>query len=110
MFFLYLVKHLDKHEKEGTSQLKLYTDLYLLLMSNPDQILNERLFQNALIVNLEVALAEKLYFLEIFWGITLPEWIRSYTGKIEQDIMNNKFIRFLRNPDENQPEGTQETV
>lgn len=103
LFFLYLVKHLDRHEKEGTSQLKLYVDLYLLLMAYTDQILNERLFQNALKVNLVTALGEKLYILGTFWGMFFPEWVKSFSGKTNTETAEEKFIWFLRHPNENQP-------
>lgn len=47
IFFLYLVKHLDEHEKEGTSQIRLYTDLAELLSHHSGIIINRQLINKA---------------------------------------------------------------
>ncbi len=72
LFFLYLIKHLDEHEKEGTSQLRLYTDLAVMLSCYRGKIINDQLIEKAHQANLEAALFEKLQILEIFWGIKFP--------------------------------------
>jgi hypothetical protein len=97
--FLYLVKHLDKHEKEGDSQLRLYTDLVVLLAENYDQIINEKLFNDANRADIETALYEKFRLLEIFWGISFPVRVKSFSSKIDTELITEKFIGFLRNPE-----------
>ncbi len=101
LFFLYLVKHLDNHEKEGSSQLRLYADLAVMLEMYADQIVNQELFNDAGKANIESALKEKLKILEIFWGVSYPEWVLSYLQEIETAPVTEKFIRFLRHPDDN---------
>jgi hypothetical protein len=103
LFFLYLVKHLDKHEKEGISQLKLYTDLFLLLQKYGDQILNKNLIKIAAEADIMNALAEKLYIMEVFWGMNFPEDIKELTGKTDMNKVTEKFIWFLRHPMDNEP-------
>lgn len=98
LFFLYLVKHLDKHEKTSNFQVKFYTDLFILLKVYHDQIINKMLFDYARKANLENALSEKLRLLESVWGIILPDWLHSYLEKVDSEMISEKFIRFLRNP------------
>jgi len=103
LHFLYLVKHLDKHEKEGTSQLRLYADLVVLLQNYFDRIVCRELFEYASEAGLEGAIAEKFIILEEYLGISFQEWITSFTGKTNSDAIKEKFIRFLRHPADNQP-------
>lgn len=99
LFFLYLVKHLDNHENEGSSQLRLYADLVVLLDMYPDKIINQNLFTDAGKANIESALKEKLKILEIFWGISYPEWVNDLILEINSELIKVKFISFLRSPD-----------
>ncbi len=101
LHFLYLVKHLDNHENEGSSQLRLYTDLVVLLDKYSDQIIIQNLFTYAVIANIESALKEKLIILEIFWGVSYPEWVLSFLREIKTGPIIEKFIRFLRDHDDN---------
>jgi hypothetical protein len=101
LHFLYLVKHLDNHENEGSSQLRLYTDLVVMLDMYPDQIINQNLFIDAGKANIESALKEKLKILEIYWGISYPEWVNDLISEINSELIKVKFIGFLRSPDNN---------
>jgi hypothetical protein len=47
IFFLYLVKHLWQHEMNNESQLRLYTDLVVLIEKHYDEILNYNLLKYA---------------------------------------------------------------
>jgi hypothetical protein len=101
MHFLYLVKHLDNHENEGSSQLRLYADLVVLLDLHYDKIINEKLFNDAVKSDMENALKEKLKLLEIFGAISFPEWVNDLISEINSETIKEKFIRFLRNPFDN---------
>ena len=91
IFFLYLVKHLNRHEKTKDLQLKSFTDLVELLRQYPDQILNKQLFNLAREADLVTALVEKLRLLEIFWDISFPEWVRELLGKTDSDFITGKI-------------------
>lgn len=104
LFFLYLVKHLDNHENEGSSQLRLYADLAVMIDMYADQIINPELFYDAGKANIESALKEKLKILEIFWGVSYPDWVLSYLREVKSKPVTEKFIRFLRYPDDINPE------
>ena len=104
LFFLYLVKHLEKHEKSGYFQLRLYTDLVILLSVHSDQILNESLFEYALQANLEIVLAEKLNLIQLYWSISLPEPVKSFTEKLNPPPGSVKFKESLRCPNNEQQE------
>lgn len=110
LFFLYLVRHLVKHEKTGFSQLRLYTDLAVLLSVNSDQILNEKLFEYAKRVNLENGLAEKLFLLNFFWGISVPKHIETFFEGFEVEKVKEEFISSLRHPQNDQQDEEQESL
>lgn len=98
MHFLYLVKHLDHHEKTKELQLKSFVDLLLLLNNCQYQILNRHLFYLAEKAGLTVALTEKLVLFEIIWDFSFPEWIKEYTMTVNRRVVYDKFIYFIRNP------------
>ena len=110
LFFLYLVKHLEKHEKSGYFQLRLYTDLVILLSVHSDQIFNESLFEYALQANLEIVLAEKLKLLQLYWSISLPEPVKSFTEKLNPPPGSVKFKESLRCPNNEQQEEKMESL
>jgi hypothetical protein len=110
LFFLYLLKHLDKHEKSGYFQLRLYTDLAVLLSVHSEQIFNESLFEYALQANLETVLAEKLKLLQLYWGISLPEPAKSFTEKLNPHPGSVKFTESLRCPNNDQQEEKKESL
>lgn len=93
--FLYLVKHLRKHEAEGSSQLRLYTDLALLLYSNTE-INIEKLYESARLAGIEKILLETLEILKDFWNLTIPGFS---SETIQPDY--HKFISFIKTPEGN---------
>jgi hypothetical protein len=96
--FLYLVKHLRKHESVGTSQLRLYTDLAVLLSQQREEILRKDLFDYAMEAGLEEELSEKLFLLKDFWGINLTPVDLKVPDPVEKETVIEKFIHFLRHP------------
>ena len=98
LFFLYLVKHLEKHERSGFSQLRLYTDLAVLLLLYADQIINEKLFEYAVQANLEKILAEKLAILQLYWNISITRQSKSVVEGLKTPETDVKFLNFLRHP------------
>ena len=104
LLFLYLISHLDKHEKEGSTQLRLYLDLILLLEKHYDLIISGKLFEYALETGLEIAVAQKLAILGKYWGISFPDWTSKYLEKADQKEIKEKFEWFLRHPDAEEPD------
>lgn len=103
MHFLYLVKHLDLHERNGNSQLRLYADLAILISAYPDSILIPELFELADQAGISRALSEKLYILEIFWKIEIPPDPGSGIADIDHEKVVSRFLGFLRDPSEGVP-------
>jgi hypothetical protein len=101
LLFLYLVKHLDKHEKKGSSQLRLYTDLVLLHSLFSDKILNEKLLEYVLTTNLEEAVSEKITLLEKCWRLAVPEYFNPLLIKSDREASQAKFAGYLNHPNKN---------
>jgi hypothetical protein len=110
LFFLYLIKHLDAHEKFEGAQLRLYFDLFILLSANSDSIINDDLFKYARKANLESIVIAKLNILNIYWKspISIPGILFSENTNLE--LILQKFIAFLKHPWENQVEEKQENL
>lgn len=103
IFFLYLVKHLYLHEINNESQLRLYTDLVVLLEKYHDKIINHDLIAYASQAGMEEILAGRLTTLRDYWGISFPAWLNGYIDKLNNPGMINKFIFFLKSPKDNPP-------
>jgi len=97
--FLYLIKHLVSHEKEGASQLRLYADLVNLIRHHKKEILTLRLYEDAVKAGLELQLYSKLKILGSFWGIKLPSWVESLPRNQGEKELAEKFAEFLRKPE-----------
>jgi hypothetical protein len=111
LHFLYLIKHLAKHEVGGESQLRLYTDLSILLNAFPDEIVNPKLFEYSWIANIDESLYSKLTILKIFWGIEMPDFSDFLTDEINKnEIVFDRFVQFLRQPKDNQVEKIPEHI
>ena len=105
IFFLYLVKHLYLHEMNNESQLRLYTDLVVLIEKYGDQILNYDLLTNANQADMSQILAWRLEPLRDLWGISFPGWINEFIDKWYHPDSINRFVFFLINPKDNPPPG-----
>jgi hypothetical protein len=98
LFFLYLVKHLYSHELNNESQLRLYTDLVVLIEKYPNEIINYDLLTYAAKAGILQILAWRLEPLRDLWEITFPDWINDFIDKWYNPDSINKFVFFLKNP------------
>ena len=105
IFFLYLVKHLYLHEMNNESQLRLYTDLVVLIEKYGDEILNYDLLAYANQAGMSQILAWRLEPLRDLWGISFPGWINEFIDKWYHPDSINRFVFFLKNPKDNPPPG-----
>jgi hypothetical protein len=101
IFFLYLIKHLYSHEINNESQLRLYTDLVVLLEKHRVEIINDELLVLASEAGMSRILAWKLEPLRDLWGISFPGWLNEFTDKWYNADSINKFIFFLKSPKDN---------
>jgi hypothetical protein len=106
LFFLYLVKHLHSHELENESQLRLYTDLVVLIEKYGEEIINNELLTYASEAGLQQILAWKLELLRDLWGIEFPDWIDDFIDKWHNPASINKFVFFLKSPNNNSASGS----
>lgn len=98
IFFLYLIKHLQKHEENNYSQLRLYTDLVILIEKYSNEILNEELFFLANKAKLDKVLASKLICLKDFWDISFTENYNKFISKHSVPGSQDRFKLLLKNP------------
>jgi len=105
IFFLYLVRHLNMHEISNESQLRLYTDLVVLLDKHFESIINQDLLNLASQAGISEILASKLKVLSEMWNITFPEWITHFIEKWNDPLSIQKFYFFLKSPKNNPPLG-----
>jgi hypothetical protein len=103
IFFLYLVKHLYLHEMNNESQLRLYTDLVVLIENHRDEIINYDLLKYASQAGMSEILAWRLEPLRDLWGIPFPGWIDDFIDRWYNPDSINKFIFFLKSPKDNPP-------
>ncbi|MCX6332987.1 MAG: nucleotidyltransferase family protein [Bacteroidia bacterium] len=101
IFFLYLVKHLYLHEMNNESQLRLYTDLVVLIEKHRDEIINYDLLTYAIQAGMEEILAWRLEPLRDLWGISFPGWLNDFINKWYNPASINKFVFFLKSPKDN---------
>jgi hypothetical protein len=103
IFFLYLVRHLFVHEMNNESQLRLYTDLVVLIEKYNNEILDYNLLKCASEAGMSDMLAWHLEALRDLWGINFPEWLNDFIDKSHNQDFINKFFFFLRSPKGNPP-------
>jgi len=101
IFFLYLVKHLYLHEIDNESQLRLYTDLVVLMEKYRAEIINFDLITLASRADMSDVLACHLELLRDIWGVSFPGFINDYIDKWYNPDTINKFIFFLGSPKDN---------
>jgi hypothetical protein len=98
LFFLYLVRHLYLHEMNNESQLRLYTDLVVLIEKHRDEILHVDLVEKAVQAGMAGILAWHLQPLRDLFGISFPEWMNDFINKWFDPSSTNMFIFFLKSP------------
>jgi len=101
ILFLYLVRHLFMHEKNNESQLRLYTDLIVLIEKYRNDIINADLTLLSEMGDLNGVLSCKLEILRDFWGISFPGWLNEFIERKNDSANKEKFIFFLRSPKNN---------
>jgi len=101
IFFLYLVKHLYRHELNNESQLRLYTDLVVMIEKHGDKIINQDLLKLAFQADMQEILAHRLKPLRDLWGIIFPSFIDEFIDMNCNAESINKFLFFLKSPKEN---------
>jgi hypothetical protein len=101
IFFLYLVRHLFLHEKNNESQLRLYTDLVVLIEKFGDIIINTDLLLLAETGGMSNTLFCKLESLRNMWGMLFPGWLNELIDREHDQVNRDKFIFFLRSPKNN---------
>jgi hypothetical protein len=101
LFFLYLVKHLYSHEINNESQLRLYTDLVVMLEKYHDEIINFDLLTYASRAGMSEILAWRLAPLRDLWGISFPDWIDDFIDRWYNPDSINRFVLFLKSPKKN---------
>lgn len=109
VFFIYLVKHLDKHEQNNESQLRLYTDLVVLLEKYRERILHKDLIGISEKAGMNEALASRLMILRDFWGEKFPGWLGGFIEEWADPEFAGKFVFFLTSPRGNHSNGTRRT-
>ena len=101
IFFLYLVRHLFLHEKNNESQLRLYTDMVVLIEKFRDSIINNDLPVFAEMGSMSNTLFRKLESLRNMWGMPFPEWLNELIDREYDPGNQDRFIFFLRSPKNN---------
>ncbi len=101
LFFLYLIKHLFLHEKNNESQLRLYTDLVILIERFGEQIINTDLILLSKEAGVYNTLLYKLEIIRDLWKLKLPGWLNKIIDREHDPGTRDKFIFFLRNPKNN---------
>ena len=102
--FLYLVKHLHYHETvKGESQLRLYTDLVVMLKEYRDEIQKAALFEEAEQIGILDILMEKLFIINTFWGDELSWTVKNMIKGEGAENIIERFREFIENPKNNTP-------
>ena len=101
ILFLYLIRHLYMHEQNNESQLRLYTDLVVLIGKYRDEIINSDLTVLAEMGEMSTILANKLEILRDIWEISFPGWLNEFIGSNCDPGNKDKFMFFLRSPKDN---------
>ncbi len=94
--FLALVSHIYKHEIKGEFQLRLWTDIYLLLERYGRRILVPGLPAAAEEAGIPAETRIVLTVMEQVWGVTIPETMRARSG--EEQAKADRFLTDLAHP------------
>ena len=95
--FLALVSHIYKHEIKGEFQLRLWTDIYLLLDRYGKQILISRLAAAAEEAGIRKETAAVLTVMEQVWGVALPESMAADSSAAQEAAVAS-FMNRLAHP------------
>ena len=103
IFFLYLVRHLKMHEMNNESQLRLYTDLVVLIDKYGESILNSELLKYASEAEMNEVLASRLQILKEIWEISFSPEIDEFIAQWHDPLFIDRFIFFIKSPKGNLP-------
>jgi hypothetical protein len=96
--FLGLIMHLHKHDLKGEFQVRLFTDLYMMLKNYGEKILTGDLIREAEEADIAKELATALFLISDFWEFPVPgQFITSMT-LADKEIASSRFIEGLKNP------------
>lgn len=101
ILFLYLLKHLQRHELSNDSQLRLYTDLVVMIEKYGPEVLDEQLLNLSAKAELNQFLASRLWLMEEYWNVSFPQKIKDFIDKSKHDGTEEKFLFFLKSPKNN---------
>lgn len=96
--FIYLIKHLVRHENTKDLKLKSYLDLAVLSNTFGKKIINDRLFEYARIFRIEEIILEKLCILKLLWNIHFPEIIEKAIMFTDYDQYIRQVASFIKDP------------
>lgn len=105
--FLYLVMHLQKHENKGEFQLRLYCDIFLLLVSDREVILTDELIDEARQAGIETEVKVVLYLMKVIWEVEVPD--KFTVDAVRGAISTGRFMENLENPGFMEPISASET-
>lgn len=94
--FLALVSHIYKHEIKGEFQLRLWTDIYLLLDRYGGEILNDHLPSGAEEAGIADETRVVLTVMEQVWGVAVPQGMTLHAAAAEATVTG--FMTRLAHP------------
>jgi hypothetical protein len=96
-----LVNHIFKHQVKGEFQLRLYTDIYLLVKKHERMIFNGNLLSDADRAGISGGLRTVLTILNKFYGIDIPPEYNALEGTEQENV--SAFRDNLLDPGQAQP-------
>lgn len=94
--FLSLVAHLQKHDIKGEFQLRLYCDIYLLLVKYRGDILTTELNEEAQMAGIEEEVKVVLYLMKVLYDFDVPP---EFTADVRTELIDlNRFLVNLEDP------------
>lgn len=101
MLFIYLIHHLYKHETNNDSQLRLYTDLVVMIEQYKDKIINPLLLKLSAEAGFNRILADRLLPLIEYWKMEFPGWLNEFISDNKGEDSLSRFVFFLKSPKSN---------
>lgn len=94
--FLYLVAHLQKHDIKGEFQLRLYCDIYLLLLKYRSDILTAQLIEEARMAGIEEEVKVALHLMKVLYDFDVPS---EFTADVKTELIGlSRFLMNLEDP------------
>jgi hypothetical protein len=90
--FLGLVSHIYKHDVKGEFQLRLYTDIYLLLKKHGSAIINNDLMAAAEQAGIPSEVRVVMTVMEQAWGLKVPGEVDALPGKMKSRTGEMEYL------------------